>query len=200
MLYSMSLWCIWRVLFFVAWFITLLYSGCSLPDFSTIVVPRALVLIFIKHRLLNLWLLGGSADTVNIRHHSLMRARDSALLLLPLSISDDRIRGLWNRHSSLLLGNSIFIFTDRSRIIDLWLFHYLCCQSFASFSSLVLRLNFLFFNVPIDCSCGVKLWQLLYRVCLWKNSTAGSRRLNISFVEDRGSLQCIWLHIIIILL
>ena len=182
MLYSMSLWCIWRVLFFVAWFITLLYSECSLPNFPSIVVLIAFRVIII-YRLLNLWLLG-ALDT---RHYiwvcfvDLRRARDRALLLLPLSISDDRIRGFWNWNSSLWLSNSILIVADPRLVL------YLCCQSFTTFASLVLRLNFLLFNVPIGCSCSVKLWQLLYRVCLWKNSATGSRRLNISFVEDRGS-------------
>ena len=187
MLYSMSLWCIWRVLFFVAWFITLLFSGCSLPYLPSIMVPRALILIFVKYRLLNLWLL----FTLNIMHYILRRARDRALLLL---LSDDRIGGLWNWHSWLFLGNSILIVTNPRLVF------FLCCQSFTSIAGLVLRLNFLLFNVSIGCSCGVKLWQLLYRVCLWKNSATGSRRLNISFVEDRGSFQGIWLHIIIIFL
>ena len=186
MLYSMSLWCIWRVLFFVAWFITLLYCECSLPDFPSIVVLIALWVI-ISYRLLNLWLLGA----FDIWHYiwvcfvDLRRAGDRALLLLlllPLSISDDRIRGLWNWHSSLLLSNSILIV-----VADPGLVLYLSCQSFTTFASFVLRLNFFLFDVPIGSSCGIELWQLLYRVCLWKNSATGSRRLNISFVEDRGS-------------
>ena len=122
--------------YFLGW---ICLDWCSLPDLTSIMVPRALVLIFTNTRLLYFLLLGGA---LNIRNYiwvcfvNLRRAGDRALLL-PESIIDDRIRGLWNWHGSLLLCLGIFIVTDFGVVVFLY------CQSF---STVVLRFNFFFFD------------------------------------------------------